>query len=176
MLYADNLIKRTAAAVRIQQNWRKYLVNKKKSNSIYLKMKATRAVYRIQRFWRDQVFYHRMSFHKTMFHQLKLFTDNSIMIPTSLYNVIEEVCSSENKVMLYDKIQIFLNRTNNRFHCEWDYQNSVIPEYICQKYFPWFNSESIGNIQEVYVYEILHFRANVSKKEYNSNSYFQFQF
>ena len=53
------------------------------------------------------------------------------MIPTSLYNVIEEVCSSENKVMLYDKIQIFLNRTNNRFHCEWDYQNSVIPEYIC---------------------------------------------
>lgn len=28
LIYADNILERTAAAVRIQQNWRKYLVSK----------------------------------------------------------------------------------------------------------------------------------------------------
>lgn len=29
MVYVENILQRTAAAVRIQQNWRKYLTNKR---------------------------------------------------------------------------------------------------------------------------------------------------
>lgn len=80
MIYADCILERTAAAVRIQQNWRKYMVNKN-SESIYTKMKKTRAAYRIQRFWRDRVFYHRLSFQRSISYQLKLFNSNSFLIP-----------------------------------------------------------------------------------------------
>ena len=84
MVYAEDLIKRTSAAVRIQQNWRKYLIHKKQSDSIYAKMKATRAVFRIQRFWRDQVFYHRLSFFS--FHTfLPLSFSLSFIPPFSLF-------------------------------------------------------------------------------------------
>ena len=66
MIYTDNLLDRTAAAVRIQQNWRKFLARKNQQTSIYEEMKKTRAILRIQRFWRDRVFYHRFSFQKAM--------------------------------------------------------------------------------------------------------------
>lgn len=81
LIYADNILERTAAAVRIQQNWRKYLVNRNSKQSIYAKMKITRAVLRIQNFWRNRRFYHRLSFQKNIAHQLKIFTTNSFLFP-----------------------------------------------------------------------------------------------
>lgn len=92
MIYADCLLERTAAAVRIQQNWRKYVVQKSSKESIYVKMKKTRAVLRIQRFWRDNVFYHRLSFQKNISYQLKLFNTNSFMMPCQLYLKFKDFC------------------------------------------------------------------------------------
>lgn len=95
MIYADCLLERTAAAVRIQQNWRKYVVQKSSKQSIYVKMKKTRAVLRIQRFWRDNVFYHRLSFQKNIAYQLKVFNTNSFMIPSELYLKFKDFCREE---------------------------------------------------------------------------------
>lgn len=81
MIYVENILQRTAAAVRIQQNWRKYMTNKRSEESIYVKMKKTRAALRIQRFWRDRIFYHRLSYQRNIAYHIKLFNLNSFMIP-----------------------------------------------------------------------------------------------
>lgn len=73
-------------------------------------MKATRAVYRIQRFWRDQVFYHRLSFHKMITHELRLFTGTSFLMPTEIYSKITEICELGKKISLYNDLHILIDR------------------------------------------------------------------
>ena len=101
LIYTDNLLDRTAAAVRIQQNWRKFLVRKNQQTSIYEEMKKTRAILRIQRFWRDRVFYHRFSFQKAMNQELKLYISNSILLKKEIYMKINDLMEQSDKIPLF---------------------------------------------------------------------------
>lgn len=109
MIYVENVMERTAAAVRIQQNWRKYLERKHQTAPIYDEMKKTRAILRIQRFCRDRVFYHRLSFQKSMVHELKLFQSNSFLLPHRLYRIINFIISPKNKTPLYSNLSLLCN-------------------------------------------------------------------
>ena len=104
LFYVDDILERSAAAVRIQQNWRKYLNNKKQKESIYEKMKKTRAILKIQRFFRDRVFYHRLAFQKNLSNQIKLFKSNHFYLHENIYNNILALTAQEKKISLYHGI------------------------------------------------------------------------
>ena len=88
IFYVDDILERSSAAVKIQQNWRKYISNKKQKQSIFYQMKKTRALLKVQRFFRDRIFYHRIAFQKNFPLQLKLFNTSSFYLHKEIYKSI----------------------------------------------------------------------------------------
>lgn len=65
-IYTPKLLERTASAVKIQQQYRRYINHKKQKLNVYLQLKRNRAARLIQRFIRDRVFYHRLAFQRNL--------------------------------------------------------------------------------------------------------------
>ena len=85
IIYADNIVKRTCAAVTIQKTWRRYISNKNQAESIYHKMRKNRAALHIQRFFRDLIYQHRQNYSKKLTKDLSLLKSKSIIYPLSFY-------------------------------------------------------------------------------------------
>lgn len=134
MIYAEPLLKRTAAAVRIQQKWRKYLVVRNSKEPIYTKMKKTRAVLRIQYFWRNNNFYHRQCFNKNIYNDLKCWEGIAFYLPCSMYMQIQELfyCGFDNE--LYFGLTLFKN-SYKQILVEWNTEKPIISSMM-QKMFP----------------------------------------
>ena len=135
--YIDDVLERSSAAVRIQQNWRRYFNNKKQKESIYEKMKKTRAAMRIQRFYRDRIFYHRLSFQRNLSNQINLFKSNSFYLHKSIYHNILDLTSQLKKISLYQGLVLFQAHSAQRksFQLRWAMEKDVFSPDIREKIF-----------------------------------------
>lgn len=80
-IYTEKLLERTTAAVKIQQQWRRYVNNKKQVETIYEKLKRNRAARLIQRFVRSCRFFHRLSFNRNLQQDLKSYHTTDLLLP-----------------------------------------------------------------------------------------------
>ena len=80
-VYTEKLLERTTAAVKIQQQWRRFINTKRQNQSIYEILKKNRAARLIQKFVRSRVFYHRLTFQKNLSLDLSYFNEKELIIP-----------------------------------------------------------------------------------------------
>ena len=166
IIYTENILRRTAAAVRIQQNWRKFLIRKNQTFSIYEEMKKTRAILRIQRFWRDRVFYHRLSFQNSMTHELKLFQSNSILLRKQVYMKVNDIISTHKKMPLYKKLAIMCHRDKNTVWTEWAYKKSTFSPHLRRNFFNNQQADYEGSMMAD-GFSVIHSGAEITEVSFN---------
>lgn len=97
-------------------------------------MKKTRAALRIQRFCRDLVFYHRLSFQRNIDYQLKVYNIESIMIPCDLYKRLPDICGYPSQ--LYQGLVLTKSSVLRRqLTPVWKMAKPVFSPHILKKHF-----------------------------------------
>lgn len=100
-------------------------------------MKKTRAAMRIQRFYRDRVFYHRLSFQRNLSNQINIFKSNSFYLHKSIYHNILELTSQLKKMSLYQGLVLFQasSSSHKSFQLRWAMEKEVLSPDIREKIF-----------------------------------------
>ena len=106
MIYVDNVVKRTAAAVLIQKTWRRYVSNKSQPESIHHKINQNRAALHIQKFYRNHRYFHRLRFNKAIHQNLAFLNTCTIMYPISLYLHLDTIDRQRNRNRLFKQLRI----------------------------------------------------------------------
>ena len=101
MIYVDEVMKRTAAAVLIQKTWRRYVSNKSQPQSIYKKINQNRAALHIQKFYRNYRYFHRLRFNKLIHQNLAFLNTSTILYPLLLYLHMEALDKQKHRNKLF---------------------------------------------------------------------------
>lgn len=106
MIYVDEVVKRTAAAVLIQKTWRRYVSNKSQPESIYHKINQNRAALHIQRFYRNYRYFHRLRFNKAIHQNLAFLNTSTVLYPLCLYLQMDTLEKQRNRNRLFKQLRV----------------------------------------------------------------------